>query len=267
MRKAARLEYEERGQGDTVLLIHGAFISDALSLVAREAALTERHRVIWYRRRGYGGSDAVSPPFSIAEQAEGARALLAHLGVERAHVVGHSGGGVIATELALQAPQLVRSLVVLEPAIFPPPLKAAFLEMLGPVRETYRSGKVGAAVDAFMNLVAPEPDWRSELAKALPAGPEQTDEDAPVTFDVDLPQIEEWIFDEARASGLSSPVAYVWGTQSGPMIEAARDHFLSLVPKAALVELPGLDHSMNTKGPRLVAEAVAEFLARQSDTA
>ena len=48
-----------------------------------------------------------------------------------------------------------------------------------------------------------------------------------------------------------------------PMIEAARDNFLSLVPKAEEVQLPGLDHSMCTEGPALVAKAVAEFLARQ----
>ncbi len=263
MRKAKGLEYEEHGQGEPVLLLHGAFISDALSLVAREAALAERNRVIWYRRRGYGGSDPVSAPFSIAEQAGDAQALLAHLGVDRAHVVGHSGGGVIATELALQAPQLVRSLVVLEPAIMPPPIAAAFPEMLAPAMEAYRSGNVGEAVDLFMKLVGSEPDWRTELAKTLPAGPEQADNDAAVTFDVDLPQIPEWVFDGDRASRLTPPVVYVWGSESGPMIEAGRDHFLALVPKALSVELPGVDDSMNTSDTGLVAGAVAEFLARQ----
>ena len=262
MHKAKGLEYEEHGQGEPVLLIHGAFISDALSLVAREAALTERNRVIWYRRRGYGGSDPVSPPFSIAEQAGDARTLLAHLGVEHAHVVGHSGGGVIATELALQAPQLVRSLVVLEPAIMPPPVVAMFPEMLTPAREAYLSGNPGGGVDAFMNMISSDPLWRDQLAKSLPSGPEQADKDAHVTFDVDLPQISEWVFDDERARRLSMPVCYVFGNESGPMIEAARDHFLSLVPKAEEVQLPGLDHSMCTEGPASVAGAVAEFLAR-----
>ncbi len=265
MQKAKGLEYGEQGQGEPVLLIHGAFICDALRPLAREAALAERHRVIWYRRRGYGGSDPVSPPFSIEQQAGGAQALLEHLGVERAHVVGHSGGGVVATELALHAPHLVRSLVVLEPAIFPPPLTKAFLEMLAPVTEAYLSGNVGGAVDMFMNLVAPEPDWRSELAKTLPAGPERADEDAPVTFEVDLPQIASWVFDAERASRLAPPVLYVFGSESGPLIEEARDYFLSLVPKAETAELPGLDHSMTTKGPGPLADVVAEFLARQGD--
>ena len=267
MLKAKGLEYEEHGHGEAVLLIHGAFISDALSLIACEAALTERNRVIWYRRRGYGGSDPVSAPFSIAEQAGDAQALLEHLGVEWAHVVGHSGGGVIATELALQAPQLVRSLVVLEPAIMPPPIVAVFPEMLAPARKAYLSGDAGGGVDAFMNVIGGDPDWRNQLGKTLPAGPEQADKDAHVTFDVDLPEISEWVFDADRASRLSLPVCFVFGNESGPMGEAARDHFLSLVPQAESVELPGLDHSMCTEGPALVAEAVVKFLARQRDTA
>lgn len=263
MRKAQGIEYEEHGQGDPVLLIHGGFISDALSLVAREPALTERNRVIWYRRRGYGGSEASSAPFSIEEQAKDAQTLLSHLGEERAHVVGHSGGGVIATELALQAPEVVRSLVALEPAIFPPALAETFPQMLEPAMEAYRSGNVGGAVDLFMDMVAPAPDWRGDLAKVLPAGPEQADRDAPFTFESELPKFPEWSFDGERASRLSAPVVYVWGSESGPLIEALRDHFLSQVPKAESVELPGVDHSMNTQNPKLVAGAIAEFLARQ----
>jgi pimeloyl-ACP methyl ester carboxylesterase len=266
MQKATGLEYEEHGQGDPVLLIHGAFVSDALSLVAREPVLCERHRVIWYRRRGYGGSDPVSAPYTISDQAGDARALLGHLGVERAHVVGHSGGGVIATELALQAPELVRSLAVLEPAILPPPLQAAFPEMLAPALDAYRAGDVGAGVDAFMDMVAPAPDWRGELAAVLPDGPERADRDAHVTFDVDLLEINDWRFDAERASQLSLPVAYFVGDASGPMIEGLRDHFLALVPKAERVDLAGVNHSMNTQDPGQVAGAVAEFIARSTTT-
>jgi pimeloyl-ACP methyl ester carboxylesterase len=263
MRKAKGLEYEEIGQGEPVLLIHGAFISDALSLVARDPALAERNRVIWYRRRGYGGSDPSSEPFTVAAQAADARGLLEDLGIERAHVVGHSGGGVIATELALQSPELVRSLVELEPAIFPPDLAQMWPEMLAPIMETYRAGDVGGAVDGFMNMVAPTADWRAELGAALPGGPEQANQDAPVTFG-ELVGFGDWTLDGDGAGRLSCPIVYCWGSESGPLVEQLKDHFLSLVPKAQSIVLPGVDHSMNTQDPALVAGAVAEFLARQS---
>ena len=208
----------------------------------------------------YGGSDPVSPPFTMADQAASARALLAELGIERAHIVGHSGGGVIATELSLQAPDLARSLIVLEPAILPPPIAAAFPEMLRPAREAYESGDPGAGVDAFINIIGGDPNWRTELLRTLPDGPVRADQDAHVTFDVDLDEINSFVFNEERASRLSLPVCYVFGSESGPMMEAAMDHFVSVLPKAEVVRLPGLDHGMCTEGPAQVAEAVARFI-------
>ena len=53
-----------------------------------------------------------------------------HLGLERAHVVGHSYGGAIAVQLALEAPSLVHSLVLLEPAIFPAEIASTVNEMM-----------------------------------------------------------------------------------------------------------------------------------------
>ena len=62
MLKAEGLEYEARGDGEAVLLIHGALIADALFPLMGEAALADRHRLICYRRKGHGGSDPVSVP-------------------------------------------------------------------------------------------------------------------------------------------------------------------------------------------------------------
>ena len=140
MLKAEGLEYEAKGDGEPVLLIHGALIADALLPLTREAVLADRYRLIRYRRRGHGGSDPYSGPFSLEQPGQDAQALLKHLGVERAHVIGHSGGGAIAVQLAIQAPGLVHSLVVLEPAIMPAEIAPAFSENVAPVLEAYRSG-------------------------------------------------------------------------------------------------------------------------------
>jgi pimeloyl-ACP methyl ester carboxylesterase len=135
--------------------------------------------------------------------------------------------------------------------------------MLAPILATDRSGDVGGAVDGFMNMVAPTADWRGELAAALPAGPEQANQDAPVAID-ELLGFGDWTFDGDRAGRLGCPIVYCWGSETGPLIDPLKDHFLSLVPKTATIVLPGVDHSMNTQNPALVAGAVAEFLARQS---
>ncbi|MGD9893084.1 MAG: alpha/beta fold hydrolase, partial [Dehalococcoidia bacterium] len=110
----ADLEIEVRGTGEPVLLVHGALIADAFAPLLAESALTERYRLIQYHRQGYAGSSRVDRPVSIEQQTADARAVLRHVGVERAHIAGHSYGGVIALQLALDAPEVVQSLVLLE---------------------------------------------------------------------------------------------------------------------------------------------------------
>src|SRR5689334_20556635 len=112
----AVLEYDIVGTADPVVLIHGAFLTEAYAPLCGEAAVTAACRLVRYHRRGYAGSSRVSAPFSTEQQAADCRALLMGLDIERAHVVGHSSGGAIALQLALDAPELVHSLILLEPA-------------------------------------------------------------------------------------------------------------------------------------------------------
>jgi hypothetical protein len=86
----AELAYEVSGTGEPVVFIHGAFIADTFRRLLAEPRLAGRYRLILYHRRGYAGSSRVSGPVGIAQQDADCQALLRHLGVERAHVVGHS---------------------------------------------------------------------------------------------------------------------------------------------------------------------------------
>ncbi|MBW2416782.1 MAG: alpha/beta fold hydrolase, partial [Deltaproteobacteria bacterium] len=130
-----------------------------------------------YHRRGFAGSDRHAGPFSIEDQAQDAVNLLEHLGVERAHVVGHSYGGVTAIQVALSAPRIVHSLSLLEPPLMPPELMAAFAGMLAPAVEAYAAGDGARAVDQFMALVGGA-DWRSEVSALLPDSVSQAETDA-----------------------------------------------------------------------------------------
>lgn len=261
MLKAKGLEYEDDGDGEAVLLIHGALVADALLPLTREAALADRYRLIRYRRRGHGGSDPIPAAFSMEQQAQDALALMTHLGVSRAHVIGHSGGGVIALQLAIEAPRLVRSLVVLEPATMPPEMVAAFSENAATVLRAHRSGDSRRAVDLWMNMVQVGTDWRTMLANTVPGGPEQAERDASTFFEVDFPAFREWSL-ERDASRIQQPVLFVGGSQSGPRFEAVKRYFLSLIPHAEEAVVPGVDHAMQMQDPKLVAAPIAEFLSR-----
>jgi len=106
-----RIHYEERGSGFPVLVIPGipAVVSDCLPILDQ---LAGDFRAIAYDNRGSGASDKPDEPYSIALLAADAVSLLDALGVERAHVVGFSMGGMIAQEIALGYPRRVDHLVL-----------------------------------------------------------------------------------------------------------------------------------------------------------
>jgi pimeloyl-ACP methyl ester carboxylesterase len=110
-------EYEVSGMGEPVVFIHGSFIADTFRPLVTETALARRYSLITYHRRGYPGSSQSKLPLSIPEQATDCLALLRNLGVDRVDVVGHSFGGAVALQIALDAPAAIRSLALLEPAL------------------------------------------------------------------------------------------------------------------------------------------------------
>lgn len=259
MLKAEGLEYEAHGDGEPVLLIHGSHIAAAFLPLMREAALADQYRLIRYHRRGFAGSDPHSGAFSIEQQAQDALALMKHLGVERAHVVGHSYGGAAAAQLALDAPSFVHSLVMLDPAIMSADTVAGFVEASAPLFSAYLSGDAVKAVDLFLSTVC-GPDWRTEVAKTVPGGAEQAEKDASTFFEVEFPALQEWVFDSDQASRISQPVLSVIGSESGPLFEAVKQHFQSLIPHTEEVVVPGINHLMQMRDPKLVAALIADFL-------
>src|SRR4051812_8120386 len=109
-----RLHYIEQGQGEPLVLIHGngTLIQDFTinGLVDR---LSKRYRVIVIERPGYGYSERPRWLWTPRAHATLFEHALQQLGVEHAIVLGHSWGTMVAVSLALQAPTLVRSLVLL----------------------------------------------------------------------------------------------------------------------------------------------------------
>src|SRR5262245_65021527 len=90
--------YEEHGSGDPLLLIMG-LAADSQAWVFQLPAFAERFRTIAFDNRGVGRSSKPAGPYSIHQMADEAAALLDHLGIESAHVIGVSMGGMIAQEL------------------------------------------------------------------------------------------------------------------------------------------------------------------------
>ncbi|MFW5838296.1 MAG: alpha/beta fold hydrolase, partial [Desulfovibrionaceae bacterium] len=97
------LHYETTGEGEPLLLIPGLG-SDASNWPQVDKRLAERFQLVLMDNRGAGRSDSPPPPYAMADMAGDCLCVLDHLGLESAHVLGHSMGGAIALELAINHP-------------------------------------------------------------------------------------------------------------------------------------------------------------------
>jgi pimeloyl-ACP methyl ester carboxylesterase len=261
------LEYSMHGAGEPVVLVHAGLFADWFRPLLAERALAG-YRLIGFHRIGYAGSSRVTGPVDIARQAGHVRTLMRHLGVERAHVVGHSSGGNIALQLALEAPEHVQSLAILEPALPVGPgderLLATRQAVMGSILERFRAGDKAAAVDGFMRMVA-GPAYRAPFDQALPGGFARGVADADTFFAQELPAVQRWQLARADAHRITQPVLAVVGEASlalSPIWHERQQILLSWLPNAEGFVLPRATHLLHVQSPAAMAAALASFFGR-----
>lgn len=258
------LEYEVSGSGEPAIFIHGALIADSFRPLIFEPVLARHYSLILYHRRGYGGSSHSDPPTSITQQAADCRALLRSLGIERAHVVGHSSGACIAMQLALDAPDVVRSLALLEPALVVGSTGPAYRDSLLRGRERYRKESPEQLVDEFLQARFGA-GYRPLLDRVAPGTFEQAVADAGTSFELEVPALLEWRFGEAEAKHITQPVLAVIGSGSaalGARFGETHRLLLEWFPDIRGFVLPDAAHGMQMQNAPGMAGAVADFWAR-----
>jgi pimeloyl-ACP methyl ester carboxylesterase len=244
-----------------LLLVHGAIVADAYEPMLEQSDLTDRYRAITYHRRGFAGSAAVSPGRTLSDECVDAVALLDHLGVPKAHVVGHSYGGAVALQLALEAPDRVHSLALFEPPVLSVPSADAFFAGVGGVAEKFQANDHPAALLAFLELVG-GPDPMSRLGALPEASLAQALADLPTLFNGDLPTIGTWQFDEAAAARIRQPALAVLGTDSAPVFRESIEALQQWLPSTELFVLDGASHFLQMNRPAAMGSGLAAFLQR-----
>jgi pimeloyl-ACP methyl ester carboxylesterase len=261
------LAYDVQGEGEPVLFIHGALFADFLRPLAEQPAFSGFQR-IRYHRRGYGESSGPAGGFDTQEA--DVVALLDHLEVDRAHLVGHSEGAMIALVLAASHPDRVRSLALLEPLPSSSWLVASafadLLGILGPAFEAmagcYQAGDIAGALDALFEPTGL--DWRAAAEAAGPGVVVQGIEDAETFVEGEASALVEWKYGVEQAATIDSPVLS-WGSASdNPINPATRAFLQELFPQREEIILEGGDHFSVTTDPTAVAEPIADFVSRHS---
>lgn len=103
--------YEEHGEGEPLLCVHGLTV-DTLGWALQLAAFSARHRTVIFDNRDAGQSSPGEDGYTVGDMAADALALADELGLESFHLLGISMGGAIAQEIALAAPERVRTLTL-----------------------------------------------------------------------------------------------------------------------------------------------------------
>ena len=252
------LDAEARGSGEPVLLIHGAITPHTWAPLLHQTVLSEGYRLIHYHRRGFAGSTHVEP---LQHEVEDALAVLRHFGVDKAHVVGHSGGAFVALRLALESPDKAHSLVLAEPPApvmggrLPSPAPATAAQASAPDNAPSVADRISTALEALIGR-----DGRLAFDRELPAGWfEQAVTDARFAPG---PGAAPPIDHELARRTITQPVLAVVGEMTTAFSHEGHDLLLKMLPQAEEFVLPGATHAMQVMNPAGMAHALAGFFAR-----
>ena len=244
---------------DTILLLH-ATLSNGRQLEPLSRLLAEQAAVLVPDRRGSGASGPVRPgPVPLDVQVADALALLDAEGVERAAVIGHSFGGLIAVALAASAPDRVATVVAYEPPLVQALDAGELGEMvgLGPrVAAAYASGGAPAAAEVFLRAIG-----SSAMLDGLPAAQRSALLGRGDSVIADLGFLERAAFD---ASKIVCPVTIVTGEASEPFYGAIAAALMRAIAGAGLQGMAGARHDAPIAQPARFAEIVRIALARSS---
>jgi pimeloyl-ACP methyl ester carboxylesterase len=251
-----KLYWEESGAGSPLLLIQGLGWSAEMwySLVP---VLEKTHRVIRYDGRGIGRSDVPAGPYPIELMADDAIAVLAAAGVEKAHVLGVSLGGIVAQEVALRHPDRVTSLILGcthpggQETVWPDPEVMAVLKSRAdmPFDEAVRAA-VKFAYSPACDPAVIEADMKRRLE--LPT--------SPVGYEGQLLGGLGYQGTLPRLKALDVP-ALVFTGDADQMVPPQNSATLAeAIPDSRLVTIPGAGHVVFTEQAAAVATAVTAFL-------
>jgi pimeloyl-ACP methyl ester carboxylesterase len=255
----AHLEIRQRGVGEPVVFVHGA-MGDECAAIVREPLLINQYHVIDYHRRGYGRSENPGKNMSIAQEATDLYAILRHLGLQRVHLVGQSYGGVVLLQMALDHPESVQSLALLEPALPSVMLNSPEFQAIGAkAGGLYQAGDKPGAMDAFGQAVGGA-DFRTRFDRTLPPGYfERWVADADTVFQGDMAALPAWNFGKEDAARITQPVLNVVGATTNSFFKDIYETIKSWLPQAENYVVADSPHCILQAQPKVIAERLTAF--------
>jgi 3-oxoadipate enol-lactonase len=253
------IAYEATGRRDRppVLLLQGLGV-DARGWALQRIPLGRRYRLLGVDNRGVGGSAGAPRPYSLEQMADDAVAVLDAEGVEAAHVIGASMGGVLAQILAVRHPHRVRSLVLACTACRHHEWRC---ELFQEWADEVLAGGMGAlGSDGLRWLIGPRLHrrfglWLNLMARILlQAQPESFAAQVAAILDA----VDELRFELAN---VVVPALVITGSQDLLTPVGDAEELTELLGRARLEELRGAGHALMVEAPNAFNRALLSFLA------
>ncbi|MFN3659456.1 MAG: alpha/beta fold hydrolase [Pseudolabrys sp.] len=261
-----RLYYEETGSGTPILFIH-EFASDHRGWEPQMRAFGQRHRCITYSARGYAPSDVPKDAgaYSYLHVMRDAVAVLDHLKIDKAHLIGLSMGGYTALQVALNHPARVRSLVLAGTGSgFERDYVAEFHKHSKAVGDQFEREGAGAVARTYgmgpgrVPFLLKDPRGFAEFSARLAEHDAAGSAHMSRGFQGARPSLLDF---EAEIRKLATPALVVVGDEDDRCIAASL--FLKrTIPASGLVVMPKTGHVVNLEEPDLFNTVVADFLGR-----
>jgi pimeloyl-ACP methyl ester carboxylesterase len=262
-----RVFYDEAGEGEPLLLVQGM---SGTRLSWGDPFLAALHKAgfatVAYDHRGVGRSDPIdlAAPLTIADLAEDAAALLDAVGLESAHVLGVSMGGMVAQELALRHPERIRTLTLGCTYAGGPGSALTDAQIVQRLASLFMAGRVGEAMkEGFTYNV-------STAYAADPANLEtfkRIASELPASLEVLFAQFQavQGHDTSARLSEIGAPTLVLHGSDDQILPVANAHAIASAIPGARLEILDGVGHLFWWERPERAAELLGEHAgARQA---
>jgi pimeloyl-ACP methyl ester carboxylesterase len=267
--EGGEISYSDRGAGETVVLVHAGVFSDWF-LPLSESRTLDSFRVIRIRRAGYAGHEP-SRHLTVGDHAGHLARLADHLGLGRAHWVGHSSGCQIVLQLALDHPRLVETLILIEPAagggFAVPAAEELGRRFVGPAIGAFTAGDLDTAFDLFMRGVCGE-HYRSVLEQRLGVnGVDDAIRQSAFFFRDEVPAVLESTFGAVDGARIHCPVLVAQGADgdpSSPLAQQITALATRLLPHAEVMSVAGTNHMMPLQDPDSVARLIQGFVSQQS---
>jgi non-heme chloroperoxidase len=261
----AELTYLEAGVGPPVILING-LLGDYRSWRRQVDVLRPNYRVLALSQRYYWPNkwpdDGAG--FGVATHVVDLSSLLRQLDLPPVHLIGHSYGGGVAAQFASEHPDLVRSLVLAEPAVATialddpavPGLLAEFGENRKIVFDEWQNGSRTKAVEEQLLYVFGHEALDRIRAEHLAF----INENADVIGAAFRPRPPPPPFTPASARRLTMPVLLIEGAGTRPIFRITCEKLASYLPDVQRVVIPDTSHALSLESPGPFSEATLQFL-------